>query len=89
MIQSYSFDLYANYLNMNIDIIKQTQLLPINEQLQLIEAIWDNLTNHSVVIEPSNQQVDELEIRLNDYLNNPEKVVGWDTVKNTAYNIIG
>jgi len=74
---------------MNTSLLEQTRRLSVEEQIELVEAIWDNLAKANQVPPPSEDQVAELERRLADHEANPDDVVPWSEVKAAALAALG
>ena len=70
---------------MNTSLLEQAELLDIDEQLELVEAIWDGIVNRGVAPSITDAQRKELDYRLTDHLANPNDVLSWDEVKASAY----
>ncbi|MBT9096219.1 addiction module protein [Methylovulum psychrotolerans] len=68
---------------MNTQLLKQATALNIDEQLELVEAIWDNIASHDAAPALTAAQKAELDNRLADYLANPD-VMLWSEVKAAA-----
>lgn len=73
---------------MNARLFDQVQELPLEEQLELVEALWDSIVERDAVPPLTEAQVDELDRRLADDEANPSEVVSWDQVKADALKII-
>lgn len=73
---------------MNAHLLEQAQGLPLEEQLELVEALWDSIAQRSV-IPLTQKQKEELDRRLADLEANPEDVVPWSEVKASAMARIG
>ena len=54
------------------------------ERLQLIEELWDSLSDEDVPL--TDAQRVELDKRLDDLEKNPDKVVPWEEVKRRLQN---
>jgi putative addiction module component (TIGR02574 family) len=65
---------------MNTSLLEQTRRLSVDEQIELVEAIWDNLAAGNQLPPPSEDQLAELERRLADHEANPGEVVPWTEV---------
>ncbi len=74
---------------MNTHLLQQASMLDIDEQIELVEAIWDSIANRSVAPSLTNTQKIELDRRLAEHLENPDDVVSWSEVKTAALAIIG
>ena len=69
---------------MNTQLLQQASVLDIDEQIELVEAIWDGIVSRGAVPSLTEAQKEELERRLVDYLANPNDVVSWNDVKVAA-----
>jgi putative addiction module component (TIGR02574 family) len=74
---------------MNTQLLQQASTLDIDEQIELVEAIWDNITRHNAAPALTSTQKAELDRRLADHLENPNDVVSWSEVKTAALARIG
>jgi putative addiction module component (TIGR02574 family) len=66
---------------MNIQLLEQARKLDINEQIDLVEAIWDGIASRGEAPPLSAAQKAELDRRLAHHLSNPDDVISWDEVK--------
>ncbi len=55
--------------------------LPIKERIKLVEDIWDSIAVVPEAVELTDEQMAEIERRLEDYRANPKSVVPWEEVK--------
>jgi putative addiction module component (TIGR02574 family) len=69
---------------MNTQILEQARKLGIDEQMELVEALWDGIVSQHTVPKLTEEQAAELDRRLADHLENPDDVVPWDEVKAAA-----
>jgi putative addiction module component (TIGR02574 family) len=69
---------------MNTYLLEQASLLSVDEQIELVEAIWNGIVRHGVTPLLPETQKTELDRRLADYLANPDDVISWSDVKTTA-----
>jgi len=69
---------------MNTQLLQQASVLDIDEQIELVEAIWDGIVSRGATPSLTEAQQTELDRRLADYLENPNDVVPWDEVKAAA-----
>jgi putative addiction module component (TIGR02574 family) len=74
---------------MNTDLLDQARKLSVQEQIELVEALWDGIAKHGDAPPPSAAQLAELDRRLADHEANPEDVVPWTEVKAAALARIG
>ena len=70
-------------------LFDQARRLSLEEQIELVEALWDDIANRNAVPHPTQAQRAELDRRRDDHLANPEDVIGWDEVKASALARIG
>lgn len=73
---------------MNAHLLEQAQNLPLEEQLELVEALWDSIAQRSA-IPLTQKKKEELDRRLADLEANPEDVIPWSEVKASAMARIG
>jgi len=69
---------------MNTQLLQQASVLDIDEQIELVEAIWDGIVSRGAAPSLTEAQKTELDRRLSDHLANPNDVVSWNDVKATA-----
>ena len=70
---------------MNTHLLEQARQLSADEQLELVEALWDDLAERNAVPLPTAAQKLELERRLVEHEANPDDSVSWDEVKVSAF----
>lgn len=69
---------------MNAQLLQQASVLDIDEQIELVEAIWDGIVSRGAVPSLTETQKAELDHRLADHLANPNDVIPWSEVKAAA-----
>ena len=69
---------------MNTQLLQQASVLAIDEQIELVEAIWDGIVSRNAAPPPTEAQKAELDRRLADHLANPNDVIPWSEVKAAA-----
>jgi len=74
---------------MNTQLLQQASVLDVDEQIELVEAIWDGIVSRCAAPSLTETQKLELDRRLADHLANPDDVVPWDEVKAAALAKIG
>ncbi|MDP2903963.1 MAG: addiction module protein [Methylovulum sp.] len=74
---------------MNTDFLQQASLLDIDDQIELVEAIWNNIVSRNAVPALTDTQKTELDRRLADHLENPSDLFSWSEVKAAALTRIG
>ena len=74
---------------MNTRLLQQASVLNVDEQIELVEAIWDGIVSRSAAPSLTAAQKAELDRRLADHLANPNDVVSWSEVKAAALAKLG
>ncbi|MCX7093402.1 MAG: addiction module protein [Methylobacter sp.] len=74
---------------MNTNLLQQASTLDIDEQIELVEAIWNGIVSRGAVPTLTEAQKIELDRRLADHLANPNDVISWDEVKAAALSKVG
>jgi len=69
---------------MNTQLLQQAIVLDIDEQIELVEAIWDSIVSRGAAPALTEMQKTELDRRLADHLANPNDVIPWSEVKALA-----
>ncbi len=69
---------------MHTDLLNQVSLLSIDDQIDLVEAIWDGIANRSGAATLTAAQKAELASRLLDDIANPDDIEPWESVKANA-----
>ena len=70
---------------MNTQLLQQAQMLDDNEQIELVEAIWDGIVSRNAAPSLTDAQKTELDRRFADHQANPGIVIPWDKVKAAAF----
>jgi putative addiction module component (TIGR02574 family) len=74
---------------MNTQLLDQARKLSVDEQIELVEALWDNIVERNAVPPLTEAQMAELDRRVAEHEANPNDVVSWDEVKAEALKRIG
>ena len=69
---------------MKTQLLQQARALDIDEQIELVEAIWTGIVSRGLEPSLTESQKLELDRRLADHLANPNDVIAWDDVKEAA-----
>jgi putative addiction module component (TIGR02574 family) len=69
---------------MNRALLSQARKLSLEEQLELVQAIWDDIVERGAVPPLTAAQSAELDRRLADHRESPEDVVPWTEVRAAA-----
>ncbi len=56
--------------------------LPVEEKLDLVEALWESIEDDNIGLKLSKDQIDELDRRIAGIEENPETLISWEDVKN-------
>jgi putative addiction module component (TIGR02574 family) len=60
---------------MNTSLFDQVRQLSVEEQIELVEALWDNIVERNAVPGPTEAQKAELDRRLSEHAAHPDDVV--------------
>lgn len=74
---------------MNTQLFDQAKRLTLDEQIELVEALWDNIVERHGVPPITETQKAELDRRILDHESNPHDVVLWGEVRAEALRQIG
>lgn len=56
--------------------------LPVDEKLELVEALWDSIDNDTIGKKFSKQEIEEeLDQRIDQITKNPKSLISWEDVK--------
>jgi putative addiction module component (TIGR02574 family) len=69
---------------MKEDLIRRVRELPVSEQIQLVEEIWDGIADQNGALPVTAAQQIELDHRLADYRAHPNDIFDWAEVKAAA-----
>jgi putative addiction module component (TIGR02574 family) len=74
---------------MTSQLLQQASELDADEQIELVEAIWDGIVSRGAAPAMTDMQKAELDRRLAEHLSTPDDVVPWSEVKATALSKVG
>lgn len=74
---------------MNTQLLEEAQHLTVDDQIELVAALWDNIAATDAIPLPTEAQKAELDRRFADHLENPDDVIPWDEVKASGMKHIG
>lgn len=74
---------------MNAQLLSQVRQLSVQDQLELVEALWESIAKRNAVPGPTDAQKTELDRRLAEHEASPDDVVSWSEVKASALAHIG
>ena len=66
---------------MNTQLLAQASALAVNEQIELVEAIWNGIASRGAAPPLTEPQALELDRRLVDQLAHPDAAMAWAEVK--------
>lgn len=69
---------------MNTRLFDEARQLSVEDQLELVEALWDEIAKRNAAPQLTAAQKTELDRRLVDHEAHPDNVVSWDEVKASA-----
>jgi putative addiction module component (TIGR02574 family) len=69
---------------MNTCLFDHVRQLSVEEQIELVEALWDSIVERNAVPGPTEAQKAELDRRLLEHAANPDDAVPWSEVKASA-----
>jgi putative addiction module component (TIGR02574 family) len=69
---------------MTTELLEQAKALSPSDQLELVEALWNQMAVRDAIPLPTDAQRIELERRLADYQANPEDTLPWEAAKTSA-----
>jgi putative addiction module component (TIGR02574 family) len=74
---------------MNAQLLSQARQLSVQDQLELLEKLWEDIAERDAIPTPTEAQKVELDRRLADHLADPDDVISWKDVKASALVQIG
>ena len=69
---------------MNTSLFDQVRQLSVEEQIELVEALWDHIVERNAVPGPTEAQKAEIDRRLSEHEALPDDVIPWSEVKDSA-----
>jgi len=69
---------------MTSELLEQAKALSPGDQLELVEALWNEIAQHDAFPLPTDTQRDELERRLADHRAHPGDNMPWEEAKALA-----
>ena len=66
-----------------MDTVKR---LPLAERIELVEALWESITEEGYEPPLTNAQAAELDRRVEAHRRNPNDVVSWESIKEDLLN---
>lgn len=72
---------------MNAELLETAKSLPLQERVELVEALWESVVAEGYEPALTDAQAVELERRLEAHRRNPSDAIAWDTIKAEATRI--
>lgn len=69
---------------MNMQLLDEARKLSVEEQIELIETLWDSIVERNAVPPLTEAQKVELDRRIADHEANPDDMVPWSEIKASA-----
>jgi len=71
---------------MSSNFVDTVKRLPLAERIELVEALWESITQDGYEPALTPAQATELDRRLEAHQRNPEDVVSWESIKEDLLN---
>lgn len=66
---------------MDSQLVQQARSLPLEQRVELIDALWETVAAEGYEPPLSQQQAEELDRRLAAHRRNPDDVIPWESIK--------
>ena len=66
---------------MSSNLVDTVRRLPLTERIELVEALWESMTQEGYEPPLTPEQAAELDRRLEAHLRDPNDVVSWESIK--------
>jgi putative addiction module component (TIGR02574 family) len=66
---------------MSSNFVDTVKRLPLAERIELVEALWESITQEGYEPPLTPEQAAELDRRLEAHRRNPNDVVSWESIK--------
>lgn len=66
---------------MSSNLVEIAKSLPVAERVELVDAVWESLTNEGYEPSLTAEQAAELDRRLEAHRQNPNDVIPWEAIK--------
>ena len=71
---------------MSSNLVETVRRLPLAERIELIDALWESMTQEGYEPPLTPEQAAELDRRLEAHRRNPNDVVSWESIKEDLRN---
>ena len=66
---------------MSSNFVDTAKPLPLAERIELVEALWESITQEGYEPSLTPEQADELDRRVEAHRRNPDDVVAWESIE--------
>ena len=66
---------------MSSNFVDTAKRLPLAERIELVEALWESITQDGYEPSLTPEQADELDRRVEAHRRNPDDVVAWESIE--------
>ena len=66
---------------MDSQLVQQARALPLEQRVELIDALWETVAAEGYEPPLTQQQAEELDRRLAAHRRNPDDVIPWESIK--------
>jgi putative addiction module component (TIGR02574 family) len=71
---------------MSSNFVDSVKSLPLAERIELIEALWESMTQEGYEPPLTSEQATEIDRRVEAHRRNPNDVVSWESIKKDLAN---
>ncbi len=71
---------------MSSNFVDTAKRLPLAERIELVEALWESITQEGYEPPLTPEQAAELDRRVEAHQRNPNDVVSWESIKEDLLN---
>jgi putative addiction module component (TIGR02574 family) len=66
---------------MDSQLVQEARALPLEQRVELIDALWQTVAAESYEPPLTQQQAEELDRRLAAHRRNPDELIPWESIK--------
>jgi putative addiction module component (TIGR02574 family) len=71
---------------MSSNLVDTVKSLPLAERIELVEALWESITQEGYEPSLTSEQAAEIDRRVEAHRLNPNDVVSWESIKKDLAN---
>ena len=71
---------------MSSNFVDTAKRLPLAERIELVEALWESITQEGYEPSLTPGQAEELDRRVEAHRRNPNDVISWESIKEDLVN---